>query len=359
MTGRHLSKYMNLKTLSVLAAVSLTYAQPTFAQTKKGAPIVYAGQGGTHSAPVHRSAPSSHYQANPSNTNSELRTKRIDFQYPAGAPSKGQGGSSPKIKQVAAVVSPTPSSVGIKSPVLNQPDYNAPTIEEKVLDDVAASSEHQTGLASWYGEAFHGTPTANGELFDMNELTAAHPTFPLPSVAKVTNIDNGKEVTVRINDRGPFVEDRIIDLSKFAAQELGFVDAEAANVRVEYLGPAQSVETSELGQGGVDEVDVDHAETEELSEGEADLDSPLMDPIPNPDVFIQAGSFSDISNAERLSRELSGSSLSVDVVHANVHGSDFFRVLVGPYADRPAADAMRNQLEARGIVKGIVVTAPH
>ncbi len=78
------------------------------------------------------------------------------------------------------------------------------------------------GAASWYGEAFHRRKTSNGEYFDMNMLTAAHPTLPLPSYARVTNLDNGKVIVVRINDRGPFVGTRIIDLSKRSAEALGF-----------------------------------------------------------------------------------------------------------------------------------------
>jgi rare lipoprotein A len=94
------------------------------------------------------------------------------------------------------------------------------------------------GAASWYGEAFHGRKTSNGEYFDMNMLTAAHPTLPLPSYAKVTNLANGKSVVVRINDRGPFVGTRIIDLSKRTADVLEFRSRGKANVRVQWIGNA-------------------------------------------------------------------------------------------------------------------------
>ena len=94
------------------------------------------------------------------------------------------------------------------------------------------------GASSWYGEAFHRRKTSNGEYFDMNMLTAAHPTLPLPSYAKVTNLANGKTIVVRINDRGPFVGTRIIDLSKRSAEVLDFKHKGKANVRVQWIGNA-------------------------------------------------------------------------------------------------------------------------
>jgi len=96
----------------------------------------------------------------------------------------------------------------------------------------------KVGGASWYGDAFHGRLTANGEVYDMMHLTAAHPTMPLPSYARVTNLKNGSSVIVRVNDRGPFANDRIIDLSKRAAQLLDYQHAGVAKVQVEYVGPA-------------------------------------------------------------------------------------------------------------------------
>ena len=95
------------------------------------------------------------------------------------------------------------------------------------------------GLASWYGDDFHGRATANGEIFDLNAISAAHPTMPLPSYARVTNLRNGRSLIVRVNDRGPYAANRIIDVSKRAAQLLGFIESGTTTVRVEYVGPAQ------------------------------------------------------------------------------------------------------------------------
>jgi rare lipoprotein A len=96
----------------------------------------------------------------------------------------------------------------------------------------------EVGLASWYGDYFHGRQTANGEIYDMHALTAAHPTLPLPTYASVTNLANNRTVIVRINDRGPYHSDRIIDLSRRAAELLGFFGHGLAHVRVRYFGPA-------------------------------------------------------------------------------------------------------------------------
>ncbi len=100
------------------------------------------------------------------------------------------------------------------------------------------SSYDRTGTASWYGSAFHGRRTANGEIYDMGALTAGHPTLPMPSYVYVTNLQNGRTIMVRINDRGPYVKDRLIDLSWLSAKELGFAARGLTRVRVRYAGPA-------------------------------------------------------------------------------------------------------------------------
>lgn len=106
----------------------------------------------------------------------------------------------------------------------------------------------EIGIASWYGPDFHQKKTANGEIFDMNLVSAAHKTLPLPSVVRVTNLSNGRSLIVRVNDRGPFVNDRLIDLSRKAAQLLGFIDKGTTKVRVELL-PEESMTVASLAQG--------------------------------------------------------------------------------------------------------------
>jgi rare lipoprotein A len=97
----------------------------------------------------------------------------------------------------------------------------------------------KVGTASWYGAAFHGLPTANGEVFDKEQISAAHPTLPLPSIVRVTNLENGRSLELRVNDRGPFIGDRLIDLSEAAARELGYDDKGLARVRVDFVALAE------------------------------------------------------------------------------------------------------------------------
>ena len=111
-------------------------------------------------------------------------------------------------------------------------------VRGKVYYPKEVADYRKKGLASWYGDAFHGRLTANGEIYDMTHLTAAHPTMPLPSYARVTNIENGSSVIVRVNDRGPYSHNRLIDLSKRAAELLDYTRNGTAKVEVEYVGRA-------------------------------------------------------------------------------------------------------------------------
>ena len=137
---------------------------------------------------------------------------------------------------------PTPTSssqIQARLPDTARPaGLSAQTAPERSQADRLSVRAVQTGLASWYGEPFHGRLTASGEVFDKNALTAAHPDWPLRSLARVTRVQTGRSVLVRINDRGPYVDGRIIDLSRAAAEQLGFLDDGLTEVRVESLGPA-------------------------------------------------------------------------------------------------------------------------
>jgi len=113
------------------------------------------------------------------------------------------------------------------APVQEVASYSPPEV------DPVISVEH--GMASWYGPGFHGRQTASGEVFDRNEMTAAHRDLPLPSFVRVTNLDNGRSVILRVNDRGPVSSDLVIDVSEEAAEELGFIDAGVVPVRVDVL----------------------------------------------------------------------------------------------------------------------------
>ena len=134
----------------------------------------------------------------------------------------------------ACTTSPRPASEG-------DPHYkvgNPYKIKGKWYRPEEDPNYSKVGVASWYGSQFHGRLTANGEIFDMNRMSAAHTTLPLPSMVEVTNLENGRSVVVRVNDRGPFVDDRIIDMSREAARHLDFEHQGTARVRVRYVGRA-------------------------------------------------------------------------------------------------------------------------
>ncbi len=195
----------------------------------------------------------------------------------------------------------------------------------------------ETGLASWYGEQFNGRPTATGERFDMHALTAAHKTLPLPGLVEVTNLANGRRVVVRVNDRGPFVENRIIDLSRGSAEALGMLNAGVGEVRVRYLGRAPRT-----GGGTA------------LQVAEADRPpAPAYGSAPERGRYwIQAGAFSDRRAARRVADQL-GERATVDA------GMDdgLFRVLVGPWPDPDAAERSRRAVIARGYADALLISA--
>lgn len=183
-------------------------------------------------------------------------------------------------------------------------------------------THREEGLASWYGRRFHGKKTASGERYDMYAMTAAHPTLPIPSYVRVTALNNGKSVVVRINDRGPFHSSRVIDLSYTAAHKLGYLGKGHTRVRVESIDP-------------------DAKE----NQGEASVDG----------LYLQVGAFDQRENAqkllERIKRELELDDARIQVV---LTGS-LHRVQIGPYASEDAARADRAQMRERLDLKAVLI----
>lgn len=234
----------------------------------------------------------------------------------------------------------------------------------------------QTGTASWYGADFQGQRTASGESFDQSALTAAHPTLPIPSLVQVTNLENGREVIVRVNDRGPFVGERLIDMSQGAAQALGFEQAGQARVHVRYLGPAPR--RVDAGQGAspapvapaparsaLAANDGPLSLTPEQGSGnDALAGAPVGEPMRRPaptyaaaaqgNFFLQVGAFSDLGNAHRVRDAVSAAGPVVVDVRNTASGGELFRVRVGPWNSREEADSARRTLASLGYGETIV-----
>lgn len=227
-----------------------------------------------------------------------------------------------------------------------------------------------TGIASWYGPKFHGRRTANGEIFDMDLLTAAHPTLPMPVRAKVTNLENGRSVVVRINDRGPFAKDREIDMSRHAADLLGFKEKGTAKVRVQYLGraplydsagrmikrqepdrfiadkPVTPKEDSKVAAAPVAPVDV------RSSDGKR-----LLKPLPDVEekrYAVQVGVFSQRENAVALQSRLAAFA-PVKIVEVEMGGATLYRVKMGGANIRADARLTLERLVAAGHTDAVII----
>lgn len=193
----------------------------------------------------------------------------------------------------------------------------------------------ERGIASWYGKKFHGQPTATGEIYDMYGMTAAHTTLPIPSYARVTNLSNGKSVVVRVNDRGPFLHERIIDLSYTAAHKLGIVSNGSAEVEVESI-------TTGIAAAPI------------ISEPIRSEPLPPESPPPastattGGNVFLQLGAFKSQQSAQaflaRMRTEFEGSSQQVVLYQK---GDDLVRVHIGPYTSQDEARAAADKLQSR------------
>lgn len=194
------------------------------------------------------------------------------------------------------------------------------------------------GNASWYGPTFHGRKTANGEFFDMNRLTGAHPTLPLPSFVKVTNLKNNKSIVIRINDRGPYSHTRILDVSKKTAEVLGFKRSGTARVRVTYVGRAP------LNGDGYYGRSASRKPTTRMTSASPHVNQHKGDSAHHKGVFIQAASFTSHRNAVRLGNSLQNLG-EVNVVSSEVNGKTVYRVRVGPIS---------NSLQAKKTLRRVV-----
>ena len=244
----------------------------------------------------------------------------------------------------------------------------------------------ETGIASWYGPGFHGNRTANGEVYDQNGLTAAHKTLPMPSLVRVTNLENGRSIQVRVNDRGPFATGRVIDLTRRGAQLLGFIENGTARVRVDIMAeesqqlaalassqggdqlppPPKAAPAGEVTSGGLAPIagsKVSPAKAEQVAEvapapvaadtniGSVAVPQPdgvvTQMPVKPTSIYIQAGAFLRQANANQLSGQLRKYG-QVKVAQVQVESQRYFRVRIGPIPSVEEADRTLKRLIADG-----------
>lgn len=235
-----------------------------------------------------------------------------------GTASSGGGygyGDGPPPKDID--VSGLPDAVPRHEPITLAGNKSPYTVLGKTYQVMPSSKGfRQRGLASWYGNKFHGRHTSNGEVYSMYEMTAAHKTLPIPCYVKVTNLENGRSVIVRVNDRGPFHGDRIIDLSYAAAKKLGYSDQGTAKVEVAVIDPADyqnnTVSSPQLAS------------------------DPAMLPVAGAKTskaYLQVGAFNNQLAASDLSQRLAGITEYPVVVRQQSSSQPLFKVLVGPVTD--------------------------
>lgn len=210
----------------------------------------------------------------------------------------------------------------------HQKPYSVNGTRYEPIQDSSGFTEE--GLASWYGKDFHGKKTSNGEIYDMYAMTAAHKTLPLGVSVRVQNKSNGRSTVVRVNDRGPFVKGRIIDLSYTAANELGVVGPGTAPVRIEALGF-------------------------EKKDGSGDVRYEVPPSYQLSSYSVQVGAFTVEDNAKRLAAKLRSSHGFSSVQEGWVAGKRYFRVRAGSYKTIESAEEARGRFEASGYSSSFVV----
>jgi len=244
-----------------------------------------------------------------------------------------------------------------RSPYGNPPFYDVFGKRYYVLSSSAAYVER--GVASWYGPGFHKVRTSTGEPYDMYGMTAAHKTLPLPAYVRVTNLQNGRSVVVRVNDRGPFVGNRIIDLSYTAAAKLDMLRNGTAMVEVRSIdlptgeprNPPGVPHASILAAAATAPIGV--AAAGEPAAGEPAAGGPAAAPSTSTadiSLFVQAGAFADPANAERLAMKLRGGGYGKVFVRDDlIAGRKMYRVRIGPVPDVPEFDRIVAALEKVGV----------
>jgi rare lipoprotein A len=256
--------------------------------------------------------------------------------------------SVPPPIDVSTIAEPVPK-VEPRSRYGNKSPYTVLGETYTVLPDARGYDER--GIASFYGNKFHGYKTSSLEDYDMYAFTAAHKTLPLPSYARVTNLTNGKSVVVRINDRGPFHDNRLIDLSYAAAVKIGVWPKGTGLVEVRALDPLEADQVPTAGASASS----GHAgpvTAAPIPSVDAEPNAVPAVPVPGsaPAIYLQVGAYADPANAERIAQRLRVAHLApVQVIDIQSNGRSVRRVRLGPVADVEHADQITAQIEDMGL----------
>lgn len=217
----------------------------------------------------------------------------------------------------------------------------------------------QRGIGSWYGKKFHGQKTSSGELYDMYQMTAAHPTLPIPSYARVTNLVNGNQIIVRVNDRGPFHSDRIIDLSYTAALKLGYLGKGSGELEIERLLPADIARIQSEKQAAA-----------EMPQQQSPLQAQAAEPLPanaasaqpepaasitDSGFYLQLGAYGQAYNAQSMRNQLAQNWAETLQPIAVVQAGALYRLYSGPYMNRSDAQQAAQKVQSSGVAMPIIV----
>jgi rare lipoprotein A len=225
---------------------------------------------------------------------------------------------------------------------------------QRYVPDTSGQPYKQRGIASWYGKKFHGNSTSIGESYDMYAMTAAHTTLPIPSYARVTSLVNGKTIVVRVNDRGPFHSDRIMDLSYVAAYKLGIIGPGSGQVVVESIPQEEIRRLASQGAPAAPEPASATGSMPVMAPVAATPVALTAEPLPGPapgsapvrqapsggagTVYLQVGAFSQPANAQSLVARINSQLGAAGAPPAQVEQSNnLYRVRIGPYPDRQSA----------------------
>jgi rare lipoprotein A len=262
----------------------------------------------------------------------------------AGAPTTGGGylaGDGPGAG-VPADLDAIPDAVPRNEPLHRYANRPYTALGKTYTPRTSAGNFRQRGMASWYGKKFHGQRTSSGEVYDMYAMTAAHPTLPLPSYARVTNVANGKSVIVRVNDRGPFLHERVIDLSYTAAHKLGIISGGSGEVEVESLPPPANISV----------INPNMVQSRPLENGAVVAVAPVASPVSTIErgdtgVYLQLGAFESRENAETFLQKMRGE-LGGTGKQFKISSKDgLTRVHIGPYGSESEARSSAENLEGR------------